>query len=145
MVGACHGRSVRWPPGASSAIPYCASWRRWNEQLAELSPRSSAARVAVSGPSVRSNPISDILIGCASARSAFGSVIRLVDRGPQAAIEFSAMSAKLSLQRMLCKQSFGKNTLQVAVQATGGGDDGDAERRGSSRRHSGYYVLRYIF
>src|SRR5258707_12418081 len=144
MVVACHGRSLPWPPGASSALPYFASWRRWNELLDELSPRSSAARVAVSGPSVRSNPISDILIGSASARSAFGSVIRLVDRGPPAAIELSAMKAKLSLQRTLCKQSFGKNTMQFADQATGGGDDGDAERKGASRRHSGYYVLRYI-
>src|SRR5215813_7872003 len=96
-------------------MPYLPSWRKWNEQVAELSPSSSAALVAVSGPWVRSSPISDILIGCASARRAFGSVIRLMDRGPPAAVEFFAMEAKLPLQRSLCKQSFGKNALHTGT------------------------------
>src|SRR5215471_9493869 len=100
-------------------MPYLASWRRWNEQLAELSPSNSAARVAVSGPSVRSRPIRDILIGCASARSAFGSVIRLVERGPPEAIEVFDIHAKLALQRTLCNYFFAKTSLDRNNSAQG--------------------------
>src|SRR6266581_545997 len=101
MAVARHGRSRPRPPPASSTRPYLASCRRWNEQLAELSPTSSPARVAVSGPSERSSPSKDSRKGCASARSARGSVIRLTDRGCR-----SAMNAKLSFERYLCKMSY---------------------------------------
>jgi hypothetical protein len=46
------------PPPASSQRPYFASWRRWNEHVPELSPSWAAACVAVSGPWVRSSPMS---------------------------------------------------------------------------------------
>src|SRR5260370_204358 len=51
------------------------------------------------------------------------------------------MSAKLSLQRTLCKQSFGKNTLQVAVQATGGG--GGMGRREGGGQGGGTRVITF--
>ncbi len=80
MAVARQGRSRPLPPPASSTIPYLASWRRWKDMLAELSPRSSAARVAVSGPSTRSSPTRDSRIGWARARSARGSRSRLTER-----------------------------------------------------------------
>src|SRR5215472_13302498 len=119
-------------------MPYLASCRRWNEQLAEDSPSNSAARVAVSGPSVRSRPISDILIGCASARSAFGSVIRLVERGPPDAIEVSGIVAKIALQSLFCNMFFAKESWDAAARwawgegvrrACGGGGRGGVEAR----------------
>jgi hypothetical protein len=65
IVIARHGFSRPVPPPASSTTPYLASWRRWKEQVPDDSPSSSAARVAVSGPSVRSSPTSAIRTGCA--------------------------------------------------------------------------------
>ena len=65
IVVARHGFSRPVPPPASSTSPYLASCRRWKEQVPDDSPSSSAARVAVSGPSVRSSPTSDIRTGCA--------------------------------------------------------------------------------
>jgi len=62
---ALHGRSLPRPPPASSTSPYLASWRRWKEQLAALSPIRSPAWVAVSGPVRRSSPISASRIGWA--------------------------------------------------------------------------------
>ena len=76
-----HGFSRPWPPPASSTMPYLASWRRWNEQLPELSPSSCPARVAVSGPSRRSRPISRMRSGWAIARSARGSVSSMDSAG----------------------------------------------------------------
>ena len=68
---AAGGRRCR---GASSTKPYLASWRRWNEHDAGLSPTSSPASVAVSAPSCASTSSSRRRIGCASARIVFGSV-----------------------------------------------------------------------
>src|SRR5450759_1520726 len=109
MAVARQGRCLPWPPPASSARPYLASCRRWNEQLAELSPSIWPACVAVSGPSVRSIPSSDNLIGCASARSALGSVSRLTDRASRSgrsssrSRSSSVIHVKLSFQSFLCK------------------------------------------
>ena len=100
-VVARHGRSRPLPPPASSTRPYLASCRRWKEQLAELSPISSPAWVAVSGPSRRSTPISDSLIGCAMARRARGSVSRVTDRGAPTRLAVglsSAMDAKIAFE-----------------------------------------------
>src|SRR6266511_369466 len=78
---ALHGRSRPRPPPASSTRPYLESCRRWNQQLWALSPRRCPAWVAVSGPSVRSRPISRRRSGCATARSARGSVSSSGRRG----------------------------------------------------------------
>src|SRR5690242_9532919 len=78
------GRSRPCPPGASSTSPYLASDRRWNEVLPELSPSSTPAWVAVSGPCIRSMPSSAIRSGCARARSARGSLTRVTERAEAA-------------------------------------------------------------
>ena len=65
VLVARHGFSRPVPPPASSTRPYLASWRKWNEVVPEDSPSSPAARVAVSGPWVRSRPISFIRTGWA--------------------------------------------------------------------------------
>ena len=65
VVVARHGFSRPVPPPASSTSPYLASCRRWKEQVPDDWPSNSAARVAVSGPSVRSSPTSAIRTGWA--------------------------------------------------------------------------------
>ncbi len=69
-----HGRRRPVPPSASSTNPYLASWRRWNEAFAGLSPTRSPASVAVSCPASVSASSSASRTGCASARIALGSV-----------------------------------------------------------------------
>ena len=116
MAVARQGRSRPFPPPASSTRPYLASWRRWKDVLAELSPSSSAARVAVSGPSTRSSPTRDSRIGWARARRARGSRSRVTERfagrpsdvlaGGSAAVESAAagssvIDANIALQRVL--------------------------------------------
>ncbi len=111
------GRSRPLPPPASSTRPYFASCRRWKEQLAELSPISSPAWVAVSGPSRRSTPISDSRIGWAMARSARGLVSRVTARGAPAKLAVgssvprasSAISAKIAFESYLCKDFLGSS------------------------------------
>jgi hypothetical protein len=49
-------------------MPNRASWRRWNEQLAWLSPTISAHLAAVAVPSTLNVSMSAHLMGCASAR-----------------------------------------------------------------------------
>ena len=87
-----HGRERPVPPSASSTKPYFANVRRWNEQLAGDSPTSSAASVAVSGPSRVSASSSAHRTGWASARISRASVTgrgsglaaTLVERPPAA-------------------------------------------------------------
>src|ERR1700761_3192418 len=104
-VVALRGRSRPRPPPASSTRPYRASWRRWNEQLPELSPSRAAAWVAVIGPSRRSRPTREMRSGWARARRARGLVSRVTSRP---GYQSSLMNAKITLQRTLCKGFFGK-------------------------------------
>src|SRR5438477_8761982 len=92
---ACQGRSRPRPPAASSTSPYLASCRRWNDALAGTSPISAPACVAVSGPSRRSSPTRRSRVGWASARSARGSVSRIV--------RFASTYQKISFERVLVK------------------------------------------
>ena len=69
-----------WPGAASSTNPYLASCRRWNEQLAWLTPRCRPHRAAVDGPSVTSASMRSSRSGCASARTVMGSVIRTMSK-----------------------------------------------------------------
>ena len=69
-----HGRDRPGRGSPSSTNPCLARWRRWNEQLAGVSPSRSPASVAVSSPSRATSSIRSIRVGCAIARMTRASV-----------------------------------------------------------------------